>query len=175
MTDDLRSRKQLRTRIQARRADIEGFLARARPRRNVLNNISIVCSSLAAVFTAVPAGGGADGTKALAQSLGLDGSPAVWRPLCVCAFVVAVAAAVAANLNRSHDLPAKVAAAEACNGELECLLALLDFDDLPVHDAVEQYQQSIHKIPFVPERHAGPVAAGGSRRKVRLGRQRSAH
>jgi hypothetical protein len=175
MTDDLKSRKQLRTRIQARRADIEEFLAHARPRRNVLNNISIVCSSLAAVFTAIPSAGGADGMKTVAENLGLGGAADVWRPLCISAFVVAVAAAIAANLHRSHDLPAQVAAAEACNAELESLLATLDFDDMPLHDVVEHYQQSIHKVPFVKERRAVPGPAVG-RRKVRVSDgDRSAH
>jgi hypothetical protein len=169
MTDDPRTRKQLRTRIQARRADIDEFLAHARPRRNVLDNVSIVCSSLAAVFTAVPSVGGADGMTSLAENLGLAGPASAWRPLCIAAFVVAVAAAVAANLHKSHDLPAQVAAAEACNAELESLLATLDFDEMPLHDAVERYQQAIQKIPFVKER--GPVAG---RRKVTLG-ERPAH
>ncbi len=169
MTDDLRTRKQLRARIQARRADIDEFLAHARPRRNVLNITSIVCSSLAAVLTAGPALSGAEGMAKAADALELSGPPAVWRPLCIAAFVVALAAAVAANLNRSHDLPAQVAAADACNSELESLLAELDFDEMPLHDAVERYQQSIQKIPFVKERRSAPT-----RRKVTLG-EKSAH
>jgi hypothetical protein len=169
MTDDLRTRKQLRARIQARRADIDEFLTHARPRRNVLNITSIVCSSLAAVLTAGPALTGAEGMAGVAETLNLSGPAKVWQPLCIAAFVVALAAAVAANLNRSHDLPAQVAAAEACNGELESLLATLDFDELPLHEAVESYQKSIQKIPFVKERRPAP-----GRRKVTLG-ERSAH
>ncbi len=168
MTDDLRTRKQLRARIQARRADIDEFLERARPRRNTLTNVSIVCSSLAAFFTAVPSVGGPEGMKSLAENLGLGGPAAAWRPLCIFAFIVAVAAAVAANLHKSHDLPAQVAAAEACNSELESLLATLDFDDLPLHDAVDRYQEAIKKIPFVKERPAT------GRRKVTVA-ERSAH
>jgi hypothetical protein len=158
MTDDHRLRKQLRTRIQARRVDIDDFLTHARPRRNVLTNVSIICSALAAVFTATPALGGADAMNAIAESQGVKPA-SVWQPLCIAAFVVALAAAVAANLHKSYDLPAQVAAAEACNAELESLLALLDFDDLPVHDAVEQYQQYIHKIPFVKERQVAMAVA----------------
>ena len=153
MTDDAKARKQLCARIKARRADIDEFLTHARPRRNVLTNVSIVCSALAAVFTATPALGGPKAVQAIADNLSLPGGPpAVWRPLCLAAFLVAVAAAVTANLHRSYDLPAQVATAEACNAELESLLALLDFDDLPLHNAVEHYQQSIQKIPFVQER-----------------------
>jgi hypothetical protein len=159
MAEDLRSRKQLCARIKARRADIDEFLAHARPRRNILNNVSIVCSALAAVFTAAPALGGGKAMNVIADDLSLAAPSQVWRPLCIGAFVVAVAAAVAANLHRSYDLPAQVAAAEACNAELESLLALLDFDDLPLHEAVQHYQQSIHKIPFVKERQPALVSA----------------
>ncbi len=168
MTDDLRTRKQLRARIQARRADIDEYLAHARPRRNVLTNISIVCSSLAALFAAVPGAAGPEGMRNLAAGVGLDTAAAAWRPLCIAAFVVALAAAVAANLHKSYDLPAHVATAEACNAELESLLATLDFDELPLHEAVERYQKSIQKIPFVKERRSA------ARRKVTLG-ERSAH
>jgi len=160
MADVSKSRKQLCSRIKARRADIDEFLGHARPRRNVLTNISIVCSALAAVFTATPALGGAKAMQAIAENLSLAGAPQVWRPLCLAAFIVAVGAAVAANLNRSYDLPAQVAAAEACNAELESLLALLDFDDLPLHNAVESYQQSIQKIPFVKQRQSEHALAG---------------
>jgi hypothetical protein len=170
MTDDLRTRKQLRARIQARRADIDAFLAHARPRRNLLTNITIVCSSLAALFAAVPSAAGPDGMKKAADTFGLGGPAGAWRPLCIAAFVVALAAAVAANLHKSYDLPAHVATAEACNAELESLLATLDFDDMPLHEAVEHYQQSIHKIPFVKERGAAPAG----RRRVSLA-GRSAH
>lgn len=165
MTDDLKTRKQLRARIRARRADIDEFLAHARPRRNLLTNITIVCSSLAALFAAVPSAAGPDGMKAAADTLNLGGPAGAWRPLCIAAFVVALAAAVAANLHKAHDLPAQVAAAEACNAELESLLATLDFEEQPLHDAVEHYQQAIHKIPFVQERGA---AAPPTRRRLTL-------
>jgi hypothetical protein len=157
MADDLRTRKHLRTRVQARRADIDEFLARARPRRNIMINVSIVFSALAAVLTATPAAAGPGGMTAIADSLSLGGPASVWRPLCIAAFVVALIAAVAANLQRSHDLPAQVAAAETCRAGLESLLATLDFDDVPVHDLVEQYQQYVKQIAFVPERQPGPV------------------
>jgi hypothetical protein len=157
MADDPKSRKQLCARITARRADIDAFLSHARPRRNVLNNVSIVCSALAAAFTAAPALGGTKAMKAVADGLSLSMPSHAWRPLCIGAFIVAVAAAVAANLHRSYDLPAQVAAAEACNAELEALLTMLDFDNLPMHNAVEHYQQSIHKIPFVKKRQPALV------------------
>jgi hypothetical protein len=149
MSDDLKSRRQLRTRIQRRQADIDEFLRHARPRRNVLNVTSIVCSSLAAAFAAVPAIGGAKGMNAVAHGLNLGSGDKAWQPLCWAAFVVALAAALAANLHRVQDLPAHVSAAEACRGELESLLTMLDFNGLAVPEAAELYQQCVRKIPFV--------------------------
>ena len=163
MSDDLKARRQLRNRIQHRRADIEEFLRHARPRRNVLNNTTIVCSSLSAAFVAGPAFTGAKGMQAVGAKLSVA-PPHVWRPLCIAAFVVAVMAAITANLLRSHDLPSQVAAAEACNAELESLLTMLDFHGLPVPDAGEVYQQCVRKIPFVREGLATPPRA-----KVRAG------
>jgi hypothetical protein len=158
MSDDLKMRKQLRTRIHHRRADIGNFLRHARPRRNVLNVTSIVCSSLAAAFTAVPGIGGPDAMQAIARELNLGKPSDVWQPLCIAAFVVALAAAIAANLYRAQDLPAHVSSAEACNAELESLLTLLDFHDLPLSEAAELYEQCVRKIPFVDEGQAGRAA-----------------
>ena len=155
MSDDLKSRRQLRTRIQHRQADIDEFLRHARPRRNVLNITSIVCSSLAAAFAAVPAFGGAKGMTVAAQKLDLETAAQIWQPLCWAAFVVALAAAIAANLHRVQDLPTHVNAAEACRAELESLLTMLDFNGLPLPEAAELYQQCIRKIPFVEETKVG--------------------
>jgi len=151
MSDDLKMRKQLRTRIEHRRIDLDEYLRRARPRRNVLNVTSIVCSSLAAAFTAAPAIGGPRAMQAIASEFELESASLVWRPLCVAAFVVALAAAIAANLHRSQDLPGHVSAAEACRAELESLLTMLDFHDLPLSEAAELYEQCMRKVPFVEE------------------------
>ena len=151
MSDDLKMRKQLRARIEHRRIDLEDYLRRTRPRRNVLNVTSIVCSSLAAAFTAAPAIGGPRAMDAIAGQLDLRSSSLVWQPLCIAAFVVALAAAIAANLHRSQDLPGHVSAAEACRAELESLLTMLDFHDLPLADAAELYEQCMRKVPFIEE------------------------
>ena len=87
------------------------------------------------------------------------GSPVdVWRPLCLAAFAVALVAAVSANLSRSHDLSARVAAAEVCGAELAALLTVLEFGSQPLDDAVDLYQQAVLKISFVPERAKAPAA-----------------
>jgi|tagenome__1003787_1003787.scaffolds.fasta_scaffold18504725_1 hypothetical protein len=152
MTDDARLRRQLKARIEDRQADIDAYLQRTRPRRNVLLNISLVSSALAAVFTAGPAVAGPTFVNGTMNAFNLSSPARVWQPLCIAAFVVAIVAAVSVNLNRSYDLPARVTAAEACRAELEALLTLLQFRDLPLDEAVGLYQQYVLKVPFVGER-----------------------
>jgi hypothetical protein len=152
MADDARVRKQLLDLINHRQADIDDFLHRTRPRRNVLNNITTVCSALSASFVAGPALGGPDRTTEAAHGIGLANGAQLWQPLCIAAFVVAVVAAVCANLSRSQDLPARISAAEACNAELKGLATLLTFKHLAVQEAVELYQQYVLKVPFVDDK-----------------------
>ena len=151
MPDDPKVRKQLLDLINHQQADIDGFLRRTRPRRNVLNNIATVCSALAAAFAAGPAFAGPKRTAEAADSLGLANAGQLWQPLCMAAFIVAVVAAVAANLSRSQDLPARISAAEACHAELKGLATLLTFKHLSVQEAVELYQQYVLKVPFVED------------------------
>jgi hypothetical protein len=151
MADDARVRKQLLDLINHRQADIDGFLRRTRPRRNVLNNVTTVCSALAASFAAVPAVGGPERTNGAAKSIGLANGAQLWQPLCIAAFVAALLAAICANLSRSQDLPARISAAEACNAELKGLETLLTFKHLSVQEAVELYQQYVLKVPFVDD------------------------
>jgi hypothetical protein len=154
MGDDVDVRLELIRRIEARRASINAFLRRARPRSNRLANISIVSSAVAAVFTAGPAFGGASFTEAVQRGLSLADSSIVWRILCLAATLVSLVAAISVQLNKSQDVASQLSAAEACNTELEGLQTLLEFAQLPVRDAVELYQKYITKIPFVEEESA---------------------
>ena len=172
MADDSRVRKQLLDLINDQQADIESFLHRTRPRRNLLNNTAVVCSSLAAAFAAFPAMAGPKQTQETARDLGLDNAAQLWQPLCIGAFVVALVAAVAANLSRTQDLPARISAAEACNAELKGLATLLTFKHLSVQEAVELYQQYVLKVPFVDDRDVvetdrKPARAAAGRRGPR--------
>ena len=164
MVDETKLRRQLRTNIRARRSDIDEYLAYTRPRRNTLTNISIFCSALAALFSAAPGFSGPGGVAALAHKVGAQPAQ-VWQSFCIAAFVSALAATVTVNMNRSYDLPARVTAAEACQAGLDSLLAHLEFDDLSVHDAVEDYEKYLQQIPFVPQRQptSMPPRSGAAR------------
>jgi O-antigen/teichoic acid export membrane protein len=151
MRDDPTLREELLAQIEARRAGIAAFLHDVRPRRNRLTNISIISSAMAAVFVAGPAVAGQRFTDPVKQALALDRSSTVWRTLCLAALVVSMVSVISANLSKSQDLAAQVAAAEVCNTELECLMVSLHFGHLSVEDAVELYHQYVSQIPFVEE------------------------
>lgn len=159
MGDSVEMRLELMRRIEARRASINSFLRRVRPRSARLANVSIVSSALAAVFTAGPALGGLSFAESVQQVLSLPESSIVWRVLCLLALLVSLVAAVSVHLNKSQEMSAQLSAAEACNAELEGLHTLLEFAQLPVSDAAELYQRYVTKIPFIEE---GARSSSGS-------------
>jgi hypothetical protein len=151
MGDNVDVRLELIRRIEARRASINAFVRRVRPRSVRLANISIISSAVAAVFTAGPAFGGVSFTEAVQRGLSLSNSSIVWRSLCLAATLVSLVAAISVHLNKSQEMTVQLSAAEACNTELEGLQTLLEFAQLPVPDAVDLYQKYITKIPFIDE------------------------
>jgi MFS family permease len=153
MSDDPRNREELLTQIEDRRAGITAFLHEVRPRRNRLTNVSIVSSALAAVFVAGPALGGVGFTDTMKQELSLSTAAGVWRPLCIAALIVSLVSVISANLSKTHDLTARIAAAEVCNTELEAVMTSLHYGHLSMEDAVEQYHHCVSKVPFVEEDH----------------------
>ena len=155
MVDDGALRRDLLARIEARRASVQAFLRTHRPRIRRRANITIVLSSLAAVFTAGPAVGGEPFAESVQNTLGLASDSTVWRVLCLLAMLVSVSAAVLSNIAKSQDDVARLSTAEAANAELEGLSTLLQFGHLSVDDAVKLYQQYSVKIPFVEEQPVG--------------------
>src|SRR3954465_8654031 len=152
MADDEVLRRDLLWRIEARRASIQGYLRADRPRTRRRATITVVLSSLAALFTAGPALGGEQFAESVPNSLGLASDSYVWRTLCVRTLLVSIASAVLVNLGKANDEVAKLSSAEAANTELEGLTGLLQFGRVSLEDAVKLYQQYIVKIPFVRHR-----------------------
>jgi hypothetical protein len=159
MADDGDLRRELLRRIEMRRADVQAFLRTQRPRTRRRSTLTIVLSSLAAVFTAGPAVGGETFAQGVQSGLGLPSDSAVWRVLCLLAMAVSVGAAVLTNMSRAQDDVGRLGTAEAANAELEGLASLLQFGRLGVEDGVKLYQQYSVKIPFV-DQQPGPVGAG---------------
>jgi hypothetical protein len=151
MTEDSDLRRDLLWRIDARRSSVQAFLREHRPRTRRLATITVVLSSMAAVFTAGPALGGEPFAQSVQNALGLVSDSYVWRTLCLLALVVSVGAAVLTNIGKSNNDMAKLSSAEAANTELEGLSSLLHFGHLSVEDGVKLYQQYSAKIPFVDD------------------------
>jgi cytochrome bd-type quinol oxidase subunit 2 len=151
MADDGDLRQDLLARIDARRASVQAFLRDNRPRIRRRANVTIVLSSLAAVFTAGPALGGEPFAESVQKTFGLASDSYVWRVLCALALFVSVGAAVLSNIAKSQDDVARLSSVEAANAELDGLSTLLQFGHLSVEDAVKLYQQYSVKIPFVEE------------------------
>jgi cytochrome bd-type quinol oxidase subunit 2 len=159
MADDSELRRDLLARIEMRRAAVQAFLRANRPKIRRRANITIVLSSLAAVFTAGPAIGGAPFAESVQKNLGLSSDAVVWRLLCLAALLVSVGAAVMTNIAKSQDSDARLSTVEAVNAELEGLGSLLHYGHLSVEDAVKLYQQYTARIPFVEDTPAYPYGA----------------
>lgn len=154
MADRTDPRQDLLERIATRRAGIDTYLRERRPRVRRWATVTLVLTSLSAVFTAGPALGGVPFAEAVQRALGLDDGSAVWRSLCFLALLVSVGATVLTNINRSHDSVAELSTVEAARVELEGLATLLEFGTLSVEDGVKLYQQYVTKIPFVDDARA---------------------
>jgi hypothetical protein len=155
MADDDALRRDLLWRIEARRASIQAYLREHRPRTRRRATVTIVLSSLAALFTAGPALGGEPFAQSVQDSLGLVSDSYVWRTLCMLALLVSLGAAILTNLGKANDDVARLSSAEAANTELEGLTGLLQFGHVSLEDGVKLYQQYIVKIPFVDELPGG--------------------
>jgi len=151
MADDDALRRDLLWRIEGRRASIQNYLRAHRPRTRHRATITVVLSSLAALFTAGPALGGETFAQSVQNSLGLASDSTVWRTLCFLTLLVSIGSAVLVNLGKASDDVAKLASAEAANTELEGLTGLLQFGHVSLEDGAKLYQQYIVKIPFVDD------------------------
>jgi hypothetical protein len=160
MTEDDVLRRDLLWRIETRRASIQAYLRDHRPRTRRRATITVVLSSLAALFTAGPALGGEPFAQSVQNSRGLASDSYVWRTLCFLTLLVSLASAVLVNLGKANDDVAKLSSAEAANTELEGLTGLLQFGRVTLEDGAKLYQQYIVKIPFVDDLTPVPVQAG---------------
>ncbi|MGR6967670.1 hypothetical protein ACU610_24745 [Geodermatophilus sp. URMC 61] len=151
MADQTDRRQDLLRRINARRAGVEAYLRQRRPRVRRWATVTLVLTSLSAVFTAGPALGGVSFAEAVQNLFGLDSSSTVWKTLCLLALLVSVGATVLTNITRTRDPVAELSAVEAADAELEGLATLLEFGTLSVEDGVKLYQQYVTKIPFIDD------------------------
>ncbi|HYP44141.1 MAG TPA: hypothetical protein VEQ66_02965 [Propionibacteriaceae bacterium] len=141
--------QQLLDLIENRRRSVKAYLKKARPRADRLLLVSIISSALAAALTAGPALGGPELNHSLAVTLGAGKDSSIWRVLCLLAMVVSVIAAISANLSRAKGGEARIINAETCLAELEGLQTMIEFQQVPVPEAVKLYQQYVAKVPYI--------------------------
>jgi hypothetical protein len=165
------NRARLIDEIDMRRRAIDQYLDAKRPVSNRLTTISVISSCVAAALAAAPAVGGTGFADVVGNGLAIGRSETVWRLLCLAAVAASIAAAISANLSKSSDLTERVAAAEAASSSLDGLRARLLFSRLPVADAVQQYQEVIARVPWVPDPDGGTPGTTGDENEPQRGRE----
>ncbi|MBA5689409.1 hypothetical protein [Rugamonas apoptosis] len=136
----------LAKRLHEKRAQIAAFNHKASARGAGLTNTGIIASALAAMLTAAPAVGGLRLTQALGSAG--ENSPS-WRILCAVASLCSLAAAIATNLLRTHDIAARLAKAQAVDARLEGLELLVELRQLTLKDATARYESAIPEVAFI--------------------------
>jgi hypothetical protein len=137
----------LSERIKRTRAELDGFLDAAVPRKRRLLNTTIIGGSLAAVLTAGPAVGGQPFTAWLTMTLGLT-SPS-WRLLCGGAAVFSVVSTVATQLLKSNNIEEHITRAQSCRAKLEVLELSLALGEIDVKQATAEYLRCVEQASFL--------------------------
>jgi hypothetical protein len=100
---DVDLRQELLGRIRTHQASITTYVHKMQGRRDLVANISIVSSAIAAALMVGPTTGGPNFTETVQKGLGLADDSYVWKSLCLTALIVNVVAAISAQLGKSKD------------------------------------------------------------------------
>jgi hypothetical protein len=123
------SRNASLSRMQEKRNEVVKFIHATDRRSRRLTNIAIICGAVAAALTAGPALGGKSANAWLSEVFGTE-LPA-WQLLCFGAMVCSVAATIATNLSKSHEVSSKLMLAQTCNAKLEGLQSQTELKSWP--------------------------------------------
>lgn len=143
--------QRLLRKIRSRRGGIAEHLATARPRAERLTTVTVVSSVVAAFLTAGPAVGRTKFTEFVAKWISPLSGEDVWVICCSIAMVLAMIAAISANLRTSSKAETEIVNALACSAELEGLQEWVESRQLPYRQCAELYRFYVNKIPFIPE------------------------
>jgi hypothetical protein len=146
---DVDLRQELLGRIRTHQASITTYVHKMQGRRDLVANISIVSSAIAAALMVGPTTGGPNFTETVQKGLGLADDSTVWKSLCLTALIVNVVAAISAQLGKSKDSTQRIATAEACNAALEELGTDVEFGKNLVKLAAAEYGKISAKMLFV--------------------------
>ncbi|WP_433291031.1 hypothetical protein ACQP2F_24440 [Actinoplanes sp. CA-030573] len=145
--------------IRERRERTDSYLRSAGARRRLLINAGLVGAALATFLTAAPAFGGQSFATWLTGVFSLS-SPA-WRLLCAAAAVCSLAATVATQLLKSHQVDERVAAAQAVRARLEALEIRAGLGQIGPAEAVAGLIKCVEDAAFVWPSAPRPAPAGG--------------
>jgi hypothetical protein len=160
----------LERRVQAKRDDVDRYLAAAYRHRGRLVRVTIMNGSIASALTAAPALGG----KPLADWLTtvFQLSTPAWRILCLAAMMCSLAATIATQLHKSNNYEEHIARAQGLRADLEALHFRVVSGHLSQREAINQYLKYIEDGAFIDaweHSHArSPLV-----KAIRLGGQRS--
>lgn len=144
-------RQRLLARIAHHQRACSTYLAATRPRSVAWTYTNIASSVVAAAAAAGPAAGGSTFTSDIQSGLSLPDDSFVYQVLCAIAFAMSMAAVITANVIRARDYASRIAAAEACHGELDALHVQLQFGALTIAHGAELVAKEIARVPFVAE------------------------
>jgi hypothetical protein len=140
-------RDNLLDRVRDKHREVDGYLRTAATQRRLLLNLTIIAGSCAAALTAGPALGGKSMAEWLSAVFGLS-SPS-WQLLCAAASVCSLAATIAIQLLKSHNVDERIARAQDVRARLEMLEMSIAGDELDYTHAASQYSTCIKDSSFV--------------------------
>jgi hypothetical protein len=136
--------------VERRRVEIGEYLDRMQTRQRRALNVAIVAGACASVLTASAAVGGQRLANWLTLTFGLS-SPA-WQMVCLLATVCSLAAAVATQLLKSHNVDERIARAQTARAKLDIIRFGLATGHLTEPEAAAEYSDSIDLSSFVSSR-----------------------
>jgi hypothetical protein len=136
--------------VERRRVEIGDYLDRMQARERRALNVAIVAGACASVLTASAAIGGQRLGNWLTLTFGLS-SPA-WQILCAVATVCSLAAAIATQLLKSHNVDDRIARAQTARAKLDIIRFGLATGHLTEAEAAAEYNASIALSSFISSR-----------------------
>jgi hypothetical protein len=136
--------------VEGRRVEIGDYLERMQARQRRALNVAIVAGACASVLTASAAIGGQRLANWLTLTFGL--SPPAWQVLCAVATVCSLAAAIATQLLKSHNVDERIARAQTARAKLDIIRFGLATGHLSEADAAAEYNASIELSSFISSR-----------------------
>ena len=133
--------------IKQKRPEVDNYLRLAASRRRLLINTSIISGTLAAALTAAPALGGKSFADWLTSVFSLS-APA-WQLLCGVASLCSVAAAVATQLLKSHNVEERITRAQGARAKFEILEVGIESGLITPAEAAGDYIKCIGDISFI--------------------------